>query len=143
METSVFNTLVESYCNAVCRFAVSLAIPLLYNEPTKPLQASTVPEPITPRPFVYTPLHGVGSVLMPMLCTKMGIDDMIPVKQQELPDPDFPTVKFPNPEESGALDLAMETGDESGQDLIIANDPDADRLAVAEKVKYVNMPFVA
>lgn len=70
-----------------------------------------------------------------MLCSKMGIDEMIPVKQQEVPDPEFPTVKFPNPEETGALDLAIETGNALNQDLIIANDPDADRLAVAEKVK--------
>lgn len=60
---------------------------------------------------------------------------MMPVKQQAEPDPNFSTVKFPNPEETGALDLAMETGDSLNQDLIIANDPDADRLAVAEKVK--------
>ncbi|KAK2759859.1 Phosphoglucomutase-3 [Arachnomyces sp. PD_36] len=117
METGVFNDLRESYCNAVCNFATS-----------------TTPESIKPRPFVYTPLHGVGSLLMPDLCAKMGIDEMMPVKQQEAPDPDFPTVKFPNPEESGALDLAMETGDKLNQDLILANDPDADRFAVVEKV---------
>lgn len=74
---------------------------------------------------------------MSRLCEKIGINEMTAVKQQEAPDPDFPTVKFPNPEETGALDLAMETGDALNQDLIIANDPDADRLAVAEKVKYV------
>lgn len=74
---------------------------------------------------------------MPRLCMEMGINEMALVKQQEAPDPDFPTVKFPNPEEAGALDLAMETGDALDQDLIIANDPDADRLAVVQKVKYV------
>lgn len=73
---------------------------------------------------------------MRRLCEKIGIDEMTTVKQQDAPDPDFPTVKFPNPEETGALDFAMETGDALNQDLIIANDPDADRLAVAEKVKY-------
>lgn len=51
------------------------------------------------------------------------------------PNPDFPTVSFPNPEETGALDLAMQTADKEGNTLIIAHDPDADRLAVAEKVE--------
>ncbi|CAL5866277.1 uncharacterized protein PFLUO_LOCUS484 [Penicillium psychrofluorescens] len=55
-------------------------------------------------------------------------------KYAEKPDPDFPTVKFPNPEEAGALDLAMQTADQGEMTLIIANDPDADRFAVAEKV---------
>lgn len=57
------------------------------------------------------------------------------VASQEKPDPDFPTVKFPNPEEAGALDLAMQTADQGEMTLIIANDPDADRFAVAEKVE--------
>ena len=56
------------------------------------------------------------------------------VEEQMKPDPDFPTVKYPNPEEKGALDLAMATADKHGISLVIANDPDADRLAVAEKV---------
>lgn len=60
---------------------------------------------------------------------------MTPVPEQRNPDPDFPTVKFPNPEEHGALDLAMQTADKLGRDLVLANDPDADRFAVAEKVK--------
>ncbi|PGH16595.1 hypothetical protein AJ79_01701 [Helicocarpus griseus UAMH5409] len=87
-----------------------------------------------PRPFVYTPLHGVGHTIMSRLCEAAGVADMITVAEQQEPDPDFPTVVFPNPEESGALDLAMKTADAVNRDLIIANDPDADRLAVAEKV---------
>ena len=51
------------------------------------------------------------------------------------PDPDFPTVKFPNPEEKGALDLAMATADKHDITIVLANDPDADRFAAAEKVK--------
>jgi phosphomannomutase len=88
-----------------------------------------------PRPFVYTPLHGVGGLVLPTLCRSLGINDFVSVAAQEKPDPDFPTVKFPNPEESGALDLAIQTADQEGNTLIIANDPDADRFAVAEKVE--------
>ena len=62
---------------------------------------------------------------------------MIVVEEQAKPDPDFPTVRFPNPEERGALDLAMATADRHSISLVIANDPDADRFAVAEKVKQV------
>lgn len=59
---------------------------------------------------------------------------MIPVKEQMVPDPEFPTVKFPNPEEGkSALDLSFKTANENDSTVILANDPDADRLAVAEK----------
>ncbi|KAJ5725966.1 uncharacterized protein N7483_007323 [Penicillium malachiteum] len=85
-------------------------------------------------PFVYTPLHGVGGLVLPELCSSLGVDNIVSVPLQIAPDPEFPTVKFPNPEESGALDLAMETADKEGRTLIIANDPDADRFAAAEKV---------
>ncbi|KAJ5572909.1 hypothetical protein N7450_009893, partial [Penicillium hetheringtonii] len=94
---------------------------------------STVSEWKPPRPFVYTPLHGVGGLVLPTVCQSLGIRDFVSVPEQHTPDPDFPTVKFPNPEEVGALDLAMETADKEGKTLIIANDPDADRFAVAEK----------
>lgn len=85
--------------------------------------------------FVYTPMHGVGLVPMQMCLKTLGLESsVIVVKEQAEPDPDFPTVKFPNPEEKGALDLAMKTADEATVPLIIASDPDADRLAAAEKV---------
>ncbi|EEQ91414.1 phosphoglucomutase [Blastomyces dermatitidis ER-3] len=107
------------YCDAVTQFVNSIKL-----APGSP-----------PRPFVYTPLHGVGNSIMSRLCEQLGIKDLITVvAEQQEPDPDFPTVTFPNPEESGALDLAMKTADAVGRDLIIANDPDADRLAVVEKV---------
>ncbi|KAL3442562.1 hypothetical protein BJX65DRAFT_286768 [Aspergillus insuetus] len=95
---------------------------------------STVQNWIYPRPFVYTPLHGVGGLVLPDLCRSLGITDFTSVKEQLEPNPDFPTLPFPNPEESGALDLAVETADREGKTLIIANDPDADRFAAAEKV---------
>jgi phosphoglucomutase len=104
-------------------------------------QKTTVSDWQPPRPFVYTPLHGVGGLVLPSLCRSLGINDFVSVAAQEKPDPDFPTVKFPNPEESGALDLAIQTADQEGNTLIIANDPDADRFAVAEKVEYVNISF--
>ncbi|KZF21856.1 hypothetical protein L228DRAFT_248611 [Xylona heveae TC161] len=85
--------------------------------------------------FVYTPMHGVGLPYMQAVMERLGLDgNMIVVPEQAEPDPDFPTVKFPNPEEKGALDLAMATADRHGISLVLASDPDADRLAVAEKV---------
>ncbi|KAF9891745.1 Phosphoglucomutase-3 [Aspergillus nanangensis] len=87
-----------------------------------------------PKPFVYTPLHGVGGLVFPTLCSSVGISDFTPVAEQVKPNPDFPTVSFPNPEEVGALDLAMQTADREGKSIIIAHDPDADRFAAAEKV---------
>jgi phosphoglucomutase len=85
--------------------------------------------------FVYTPMHGVGLRPMTQCIETLGIaSQMTVVDAQAHPDPDFPTVKFPNPEEKGALDLAIETADKSSIHLILASDPDADRLAVAEKV---------
>ena len=85
--------------------------------------------------FVYTPMHGVGLPAMQQCVETLGIaSQMTVVEAQAQPDPDFPTVKFPNPEEKGALDLAMATADASSIRLILASDPDADRLAAAEKV---------
>ena len=85
--------------------------------------------------FVYTPMHGVGLPAMQQCVEDLGIaSQMVVVEQQAQPDPEFPTVKFPNPEEKGALDLAIATADASSITLILASDPDADRLAVAEKV---------
>ena len=94
-----------------------------------------MPQWQAPRPFVYTPLHGVGGLVLPSLCHSLGIRDYTIVSAQEKPDPEFPTVKFPNPEEAGALDLAVQSAEAEGKSLIIANDPDADRFAVAEKTK--------
>ncbi|KAE8159332.1 phosphoglucomutase [Aspergillus tamarii] len=95
---------------------------------------STVSDWKQPKPFVYTPLHGVGGLVFPDLCRSVGVTEFTPVPEQVEPNPDFPTVSFPNPEEAGALDLAMQTADREGKTLIIAHDPDADRFAAAEKV---------
>jgi len=79
---------------------------------------------------VYTPMHGVGWETAAAVFDAAGFAAPTTVDAQLHPDPDFPTVAFPNPEESGALDLAFETAAGAGADLVIANDPDADRVAV-------------
>lgn len=82
-------------------------------------------------PFVYTAMHGVGWETARLLFERLGITAPEIVDEQIAPDPDFPTVSFPNPEEPGALDLSFAKARATGAELIIANDPDADRLAVA------------
>lgn len=80
--------------------------------------------------IVYTPLHGVGKATLFDVMHRAGHHGVEAVPEQAEPDGRFPTVAFPNPEEPGALDLALEKATREGADLIIANDPDADRLAV-------------
>ncbi|HEX7404846.1 MAG TPA: phospho-sugar mutase [Candidatus Nanopelagicaceae bacterium] len=81
--------------------------------------------------IVYTALHGVGTETIKRVFHKAGFAAPILVEAQAEPDPDFPTLAFPNPEEPGAIDLALETARNFGADLVIANDPDADRCAAA------------
>jgi phosphomannomutase len=82
---------------------------------------------------VLTPMHGVGGETAVAVLNEAGFADVTLVAEQAAPDPDFPTVSFPNPEEPGALDLALETAARVGADIVLANDPDADRAAVAAK----------
>jgi phosphomannomutase len=92
---------------------------------------------LAPRPgdlkIVYTAMHGVGTKTLQRVFHRAGFPSLILVQSQAQPDPDFPTLPFPNPEESGALDLALETAKTFDADLVIANDPDADRCSVAIK----------
>ena len=81
--------------------------------------------------FVYTPLHGVAGGLALRAFEQAGFSLPDVVAAQAQPDPDFPTVNFPNPEEPGTLDLALALARRSGADLVLASDPDGDRLAVA------------
>ncbi|WP_412535068.1 MULTISPECIES: phospho-sugar mutase [Microbacterium] len=81
--------------------------------------------------WVYTAMHGVGWETFSRILETAGYPAPVPVDAQLQPDGAFPTVAFPNPEEPGAMDLAFETARSAGADLVIANDPDADRLAVA------------
>lgn len=81
--------------------------------------------------IAYTPMHGVGGALMMELFGAAGFTSVTPVAPQFQPDGSFPTLPFPNPEEPGALDLAITTANDHASVLVIANDPDADRLGVA------------
>lgn len=87
--------------------------------------------------FVYTPMHGVGfEIFKQIALLALGLKEgkhYICVPEQRCPDPAFPTVSFPNPEEKGALDLSIALAEEQGIRLVIANDPDADRFSVAVK----------
>jgi phosphomannomutase len=91
----------------------------------------------TPLPLraAYTAMHGVGEPLARRVFVAIGALDIHSVAEQATPDPDFPTVTFPNPEEPGALDRVLALGENIGADIAIANDPDADRLAVAARVR--------
>jgi phosphomannomutase len=92
---------------------------------------------LAPRPgdlkIVYTAMHGVGTKTLQRVFHRAGFPSLILVESQAQPDPDFPTLPFPNPEELGALDLALDTARTFDADLVIANDPDADRCSVAIK----------
>ncbi|MFC7847886.1 phospho-sugar mutase [Arthrobacter sp. NPDC057388] len=83
--------------------------------------------------IVLTPLHGVGGATAVSVLRAAGFTDVTLVSEQAEPDPDFPTVSFPNPEEPGALDLALGVAMQADADIVLANDPDADRAAVAAK----------
>ena len=81
--------------------------------------------------IVYTAMHGVGTETVKKVFAKAGFNNLITVDEQCSPDPDFPTVAFPNPEEPGAIDLALAKARAVSAELVIANDPDADRCAAA------------
>ncbi|MFM7542058.1 MAG: phospho-sugar mutase [Actinomycetales bacterium] len=94
---------------------------------TKTAQLINTPTEIN---IVYTPLHGVGKETIVKVFASAGLKLHL-VQEQAEPDPDFPTVAFPNPEEPGAIDKSLELAEKLSADLVIANDPDADRCAIA------------
>jgi len=98
-----------------------------YVERVAGLVDATVPRNLR---IVYTPMHGVGRDVAVAVFEAAGFPPLMVVPAQAEADPDFPTVAFPNPEEPGAMDLALAVARESAADLILANDPDADRCAV-------------
>lgn len=81
--------------------------------------------------FVYTPLHGCGVRLVPETLKRLGFENVIHVPEQDVSDGNFPTVMSPNPEEPSALKMAIEKADQTGADIVIATDPDADRMGIA------------
>lgn len=98
------------------------------------VKTQLVRNPTISYPFVYTPMHGVGLAVFEQVCALFDVQvDVVP--EQAHPDPDFPTVKFPNPEEAGALDLAIARAKRQGAKLVVASDPDADRFSVAVETK--------
>ncbi len=85
--------------------------------------------------IVYTPLHGSGSIPVQEILKRVGVTNVRVVAEQAEPDPKFPTVKAPNPEDPNAFTLAMRLANETGADCILATDPDADRLGIAVREK--------
>jgi len=81
--------------------------------------------------MVYTPLHGTGITLVPKILSRMGFTNLSLVEAQVVSDGNFPTVKSPNPEENSALEMAVALAEEKGADLVMATDPDADRVGIA------------
>ncbi len=111
--TTLDDSVVEAYVRAIS------SMPLLTRLPNRDVRV------------VYTPLHGVGRDTVLSAFAAAGFPAPQVVSEQGDPDPDFPTVAFPNPEEPGAIDLAVAAARASSADIVIANDPDADRCAVA------------
>ncbi len=93
--------------------------------------AGLVSPPAQPIRIVHTAMHGVGTAVLAQVFARAGYARPISVPEQAEPDPDFPTVAFPNPEEKGALDLALALARAESADLVVASDPDADRCAIA------------
>jgi phosphomannomutase len=93
--------------------------------------SALVPHGLRDVRIVHTAMHGVGTSVVRAVFAAAGFAPLIEVPEQSAPDPDFPTVAFPNPEEPGALDLALALAKRDLADIVIANDPDADRCAVA------------
>ncbi|MCJ1308620.1 Phosphoglucomutase-3 [Agyrium rufum] len=118
------------------------AVKSAYNQEVRRMLEGSISKEPSPIPrFVYTAMHGVGFPFMKEAVAQLitvanqpSFDGFFWVQEQVDPDPDFSTVRFPNPEEHGALDLAMATADKNNVFLILATDPDADRFAAAEKV---------
>jgi phosphomannomutase len=133
----------DAEIEAAIRAAGPLSTVPLGDGPTRVLDASAVksyvdgavrvvdPDGYRDLVVAYTPLHGVGRAVFTTTLTEAGFTAPIVVPEQADPDPAFPTVTFPNPEEPGAMDLVLAAARAAQADLAIANDPDADRCAVA------------
>lgn len=93
--------------------------------------------------IVYTPLHGTGATLVPKIFKRLGLKNILYVKEQMVPDGTFPTVKKPNPEEAEALKRGIDLAKKENADIVIATDPDADRMGIAVKNKSGDFTIVS
>ncbi|MBP6365482.1 MAG: phospho-sugar mutase, partial [Bacteroidales bacterium] len=89
--------------------------------------------------IVYTPLHGTGVKIVPRALREAGFRNIVTIPEQDVSDGNFPTVKSPNPEESSALKMALDMAEKRGADLVMATDPDADRIGIAVRDKRGEM----
>ncbi len=107
------------------------------------LNLDTIKEVASHIKIVYTPLHGTGNILVRRILKDLGFEQVFVVPEQELPDGNFSTVSYPNPEDPKAFDLALKLAKQKNADLVLATDPDADRLGVYAKDSKAGeyMPF--
>lgn len=106
-----------------------------YIEELKKLVINPIPEECKDIKIVYTPLHGTGNIPVRRILKEIGFENVYVVPEQEMPDSNFSTVSYPNPEDPKVYDLAIKLANEVGADIIMATDPDADRLGIQVKNK--------
>ena len=104
-----------------------------YIETVKKYSINPISDSAKNMKIVYTPLHGSGIMLVPRLLKELGFENVYIVPEQEKPDPGFPTVAYPNPEDKAVYDLALKLAKEVDADVILATDPDADRIGIQVK----------
>lgn len=103
------------------------------------LHPEVIREEVKNLKIVYTPLHGTGNIPVRRILKELGFEQVYVVKEQEQPDGDFPTVPYPNPEDKKAFQMALELAEQVGADIILATDPDADRLGVYARDEKTGM----
>jgi phosphoglucomutase len=116
---------------AIARGLFEMIDPALDQAYLEQVSALSLSSPASCLKVVFTPLHGTGLVYIPNLLVQSACIDMVPVEEQMVPDPDFSTVSVPNPEDPAALDLALEKARLTGAELVLATDPDGDRVGTA------------
>lgn len=113
---------------------IGISIDEIYTDKVKELSLSSdVVSKFSDIKIVYTPIHGTGVKLVPLVLKKYGFKNIINIPEQDVSDGNFPTVKSPNPEEPAALAMAIEKAKTTGAELVMATDPDADRVGIAVK----------
>ena len=130
------SSIVDEYVQQVAASVIALIEPSAQGTQSAQarLHVDDAAAPLSAKPslrLVTTAMHGVGGAVLDEVLRAVGFTDIHPVQAQQDPDPDFPTVSFPNPEEPGALDAALAQARRLNADLVLANDPDADRCSAA------------